>query len=98
VPDAVRSNSGDGQSKLLAIGLWVAAALFFYSWFGTVQRSEPDVNGQVDVLGGGQRWSSLVANKSPRVSCLLSGGAVGESVAIAGGGDDVGVVAEPVEQ
>lgn len=30
--------------------------------------------------------------------CLLSGGSVGESVAVAGRGDDVGVVAEPIEQ
>jgi hypothetical protein len=56
------------------------------------------VNGQVDVLAGGQRESSLVANECPRGSCLLVGGAVGEPVAVAGGGDDVGVVAEPVEQ
>lgn len=57
-----------------------------------------DVNGQVVVLAGGHRVSSLVANKGPRGSCLLAGGAVGQSVAVAGGGDDVGVVAEPVEQ
>ena len=50
--------------------------------------------------------SSLVAIGSPRwwptkvlaVMPPCSGGAVGESVAVAGGGDDVGVVAEPVEQ
>ena len=43
-----------------------------------------------EVLAGGQRKSSR--------SGLLAGGAVGEPVAVAGGGDDVGVVAEPVEQ
>ena len=37
--------------------------------------------------------------KSSRSGLLVAGGAVGEPVAVAGGGgDDVGVVAEPVEQ
>ena len=46
--------------------------------------------------------SSLAANKSPRVwlsqvMSSVASGAVGEAVAVAGGGDDVGVVAEPVD-
>jgi len=56
------------------------------------------VNGQVVVLGGGHRLSSLVAIESPRGSGFGPGGSVGEAVAVAGGGDDVGVVAEPVEE
>jgi hypothetical protein len=58
------------------------------AWFDPIARSS--VNGQVDVLAGGQRKSSR--------SGLVAGGAVGEPVAVAGGGDDVGVVAEPVEE
>jgi hypothetical protein len=43
------------------------------------------------VLAGGHRNSS-------GLGLLSTGGAVGEPVAVAAGGDDVGVVAEPVEQ
>ncbi len=59
----------------------------------------------VALLSMAKLLSSLVAIRCPRwwptkvlASCLLAGGAVGEPVAVAGGGDDVGVVAESVEQ
>ena len=56
------------------------------------------VNGQVDVLAGGHREVLAGGQRKSSRSGLLAGGAVGEAVAVAGGGDDVGVVAEPVEQ
>ena len=43
------------------------------------------------VLAGGHR-------KSSRLGLLSAGGAVAEPVAVAAGGDDVGVVAEPIEE
>ena len=65
---------------------------------GAAPQSMCGVNGQVVVLAvaiGGPRWwpSKVLA-----LVLLSAGGAVGEPVAVAGGGDDVGVVAEPVEQ
>ncbi len=50
------------------------------------------VKGQFDVFVAGHEKSSRLGGSC--VSC----GAVGEAVAVADGGDDVGVVAEPVEE
>ena len=73
----------------------------FLSSHEVAERLElhPAVNGHLDVLAGGHVVSSLVAIKSPRVlGGTSSGCAVGEPVALSAGGDDVGVVTEPIEE
>ena len=56
------------------------------------------VHGQLVVLACGHRRSSLVAKKGLALGLTCADAAVAELVAVAGGGDDVGVMAEPVEQ